>query len=135
MKQFEEAPFTKDELKEIIHNLRETLGKYEKMDNAAESEELGRKKAERERLKKAERAERRLTDQISVNFPSWVYKELEEEFLPLMKEKVTDHKDKNRFTLSHAFRYLGYFALRYPGHIKGVTFDEIKELYLDDDSR
>lgn len=132
MNQFEEPPFTKDELKEIIHNLKETLTAYEKMDSAAELEETRRKRVEHIKLREQERAERRVDKQVSVNFPSWIYEKLEEEFLPLMKEKITDRKPGLKFTLGHAFRYLGYFALKYPGLVKGVTFTEIKELYRQD---
>lgn len=117
-------PFTKDELRDIIHNLRQTLGEYEKMETAAAVEE--------EKKRKEGLVADRLDKQVSVNFPLWVYEKLKEEFVPLIKEKV--ELKRSDFCVSHALRYLGYFALKYPGLIRAVSLAELKDLYREDPS-
>lgn len=122
---------TREERREAIESIRLLLSSYEQDDRDADDEEEKKRLEERER-RKQEKAANRLDKQISVNFPIWVYEALEKELVPLMKEKV--EPQRTEFTVSHAMRYLGYYALKYPGFLKGVSLAELKDLYREDPS-
>jgi hypothetical protein len=124
----EGQPFTKEEITDIVYNLRETLSKYEKMEATVDLVAAKQKKLEHRKLREADR----LDKQVSVNFPLWLYDILEREIVPIMREKVELRRAD--FCLSHALRYLGYFALKYPGLIKAVSLAELKAIYKEDPS-
>ena len=75
--------------------------------------------------KRSDKAARRCAKNLWTGVPLSVYERLKEETVPLMKALLKDTPDD--FGVAHLLRHLAYFALKHPGKLKGVTFEDLKE--------
>lgn len=75
--------------------------------------------------RRKQKAASRCDKNVWIALPHSVYMQFEEEIVPLLKAMLQE--TRSDFGVTHALRHIVYFALKHPGKIKAVTFDDLKE--------
>jgi hypothetical protein len=110
--------------------LDEQFDKEDMMDKIQEAQLLIKEYKKRCRAiaaveRRKQRAASRCDKNVWIALPHSVYMQFEEEIVPLLKAMLQE--TRSDFGVTHALRHLVYFALKHPGKIKAVTFDDLKE--------